>query len=61
MNIVKFPMINLTVEINRIAFYIGGIAIYWYAIFIIFSLVIAILIFKKRDGLYGIKFTEENF
>ena len=58
MNIIKFPMLNLTMNINNIAFSIGGVSIYWYAIFITLAIAIAMLIFKKRDGLYGIKYAD---
>lgn len=56
MNTVTFPLFNLTLHIKKIAFTIFGIDIYWYAILIVSAMAIAILIFKKRDGLYGIKF-----
>ena len=56
MNTIKFPMFNLTMNINNIAFSIGGVAIYWYAIFITSAIAIGMIILRKRDGLYGIKF-----
>lgn len=49
-------MLNLKMHINNIAFYIGGVAIYWYAIFITFAIIIGLIILKKRDKLYDIKF-----
>ena len=55
MSIIKFPMINLTLTINNIAIEIGGVAIYWYAIFITFALIIGMILLKKRDKLYNIK------
>ena len=58
MNIVKFPMLNLTLNINNVAFSIGGVAIYWYAIFITSAIAIGMIILKKRDGLYDIKFSD---
>lgn len=58
MNTVTFPMLNLKLEINNIAFSIFGIDIYWYAILIVSSMIIGLLILKKRDGLYGIKFED---
>lgn len=56
MNIIKFPELNLELNISKVAFKLFGIEIYWYAVLIVFAMVIAILMFKKRDGLYGIKF-----
>ncbi len=58
MNTVTFPMLNLKLEIDNIAFSIFGIDIYWYAIFIVSSMIIGLFILKKRDGLYDIKFEE---
>lgn len=56
MNTVTFPGLNLEFNISRIAFKIFGVEVYWYAILIVTSIVIALIIFKKRDGLYGVKF-----
>jgi len=57
MKTVTFPALNLTLYINRVAFTTLGIEIYWYAILMVSAMIIAILMFKKRDGLYGIKFS----
>lgn len=56
MNIVTFPGLNLSLHVNRVAFSIFGLKIYWYAIIIVSAMIIAILIIKKRDGLYNIRF-----
>lgn len=58
MNTVKFPGLNLEFSISKIAFKIFGIEIYWYAILIVLSLAIALIIYKKRDTLYEIKFND---
>lgn len=58
MNIVSFPLLNTTLNINRIAVTIFGISIYWYAILMVTAIVIGILMCKKRDGLYEIKFND---
>ena len=58
MNKVVFPGINLNLEIDNIAFSIFGVEIYWYAIFIVSAIIIALLILKKRDGLYEIKYDD---
>ena len=57
MNIVTFPALDLKLNINRTAFTIFGLEIYWYAMLMVSAMIIAILMFKKRDGLYGIKFS----
>lgn len=54
--IVTFPGLNISIHLNRIAFSVFGLKIYWYAIIIVSAMIIAILILKKRDGLYEIKF-----
>lgn len=56
MNTVYFPLLNLKLTINNIAFSIFGIDIYWYAILIAGAMIAGIIILKLRDGLYGIKF-----
>ena len=58
MHTITFPLFNLKLEISRIAFTIGGVSIYWYAIFIIFAFILALIIFKIRDGKFGIKFSD---
>ena len=51
-----FPSFNLKFDINSIAIHVGGISIYWYAIFIVLAFVIGIIFCKKDDGKYNIKF-----
>lgn len=58
MNIIKFPELNLELNISKVAFKIFGIEIYWYAVLIVYAMVIALVTFKKREGLYGIKFND---
>jgi len=58
MNIVTFPMLNLNFEINPVAFEIFGVEIHWYAIFIVSAMILALIISKRRDGLYNIKFAD---
>jgi len=58
MNIVEFPLLNLTIHINRVAFTILGVDIYWYAILMVSAMILAIVIFKIRDGLYNIKYQD---
>ena len=58
MNTITFPLLNLKIEISRIAFSIGNIDVYWYAIFIVLAFILALIIFKIKDGKFGIKFTD---
>jgi len=58
MNIVTFPLFNLKLELSRIAFSIGNIDIYWYAILMMSAFIIALIIFKIKDGLFNIKFSD---
>ena len=48
MNIITFPEFNIYLKISNIAFQIGNIKIYWYAIFIDLSFIIGILGIKKE-------------
>lgn len=58
MNKISFPLLDLELQISRIAFSIGNIDIYWYAILMVFSFVISLIIFKIKDGKFGIKFND---
>ena len=56
MNIVEFPLFNLEIELERVAFSLFGIDVYWYAILIVLGMVIALLLCKRDSGKYGVKF-----
>ena len=56
MNIVNFPIINLELELEKVAFSIFNIDVYWYAILIVLGMVTALLLCKRDSGKYGIKF-----
>ncbi len=58
MNTITFPLLHLKINMDNVAFTIFDIDIYWYAILIVSAMAIAFLIFKIRDGLYGIKFSD---
>jgi len=58
MNKITFPILNLELNISQTAFTIFGINIYWYAIILVSAFIIAMLIFKIRDGKYGINYTD---
>lgn len=56
MNIVEFPLFNLEIELERVAFSLFGIDVYWYATLIVLGMVIALLLCKRDSGKYGVKF-----
>jgi len=58
MNTITYPLLNLTLEIDPVAFQLFGIDIHWYAILIVSAMILALVIFKIRDGLYNIKFSD---
>ena len=58
MNIVSIPLLNLKMQISKIAFSIGNIDIYWYAIFIVLAILISLIICKIKNGKFGIKFDD---
>lgn len=58
MNSISFPLLNLNLNVDPVAFELFGTEIHWYAIFIVSAMLLALLIFKIRDGLYSIKFSD---
>ena len=58
MSKVFFPLFDLELTIKQVALSVFGIDIYWYAILMVSAMIIGILILKKRDGLYNIKFSD---
>lgn len=55
---ITFPAFNINLSISRIAFTIGGIHIYWYAIFIAIAILIAIIALKKDCKKYNINYND---
>lgn len=55
---IVFPNLNLEFNINNIAFEIGNIKMYWYGIIIVFAIIVALVLMKKDNGKYGIKFDD---
>lgn len=53
---VVFPLLNLRLNINPVMFSIFGIDVYWYAFLIVFSIILGIIICKKNEGKFGVKF-----
>lgn len=58
MQIITFPNINLELTINKVAFKIAGIPIYWYAIIIVSSLILALILFKRKNNTFNIKYED---
>ena len=56
MDIITFPEFNVYLKISNIAFRIGNIKIYWYAIFIALSFTIGILGIRKECKKYEIDY-----
>lgn len=56
MNIVSFPGFGLTFNISQIAFSIGNIKIYWYAVFIVLGIIISLILCSKAKENFGIDF-----
>lgn len=55
---ITFPILNLELNINKIAFTIYGINIYWYAVIIVASLILALILLKRKDKKFGIKYED---
>ncbi len=58
MSHITFPIINLELNINKTAVNLLGINIQWYAIIITISIIIVLLLLKKQNGKYGVKFDD---
>jgi len=58
MTSITFPFFNIKLELSRIAFSIGNINIYWYAIFIAIAFIIAIFGLKKDSKKYKIDYND---
>lgn len=56
MNNIKFEGLGLDLNVNPVLVDINGIKIYWYAFFIIMGVILALILCKKDDGKYNIKF-----
>lgn len=56
MTTITFPAFNINLTVSRIAFSIGNINIYWYAIFIALAFVIAIIALKKDVMKFDIEY-----
>jgi len=56
MNIVNFPLLNLEIELEKVAFTLFGVDVYWYSILIVLAILIVFLLCKKDSGKYNIKF-----
>ena len=52
------PLFNLELKINPVAFRILGIPITYYAILIIASFILAIILSKRKSGQFGIKYQD---
>lgn len=57
MNTITFPMLNLKLQVSRIAFSIGNVDIYWYAILMMSAFLVGLIILKIKDGKFNIKFS----
>lgn len=58
MNTIKFPGLNLNLQISKIAFHIGKIDIYWYAILMMFAFLIGIVVLRIKKSKFDIKFDD---
>ena len=58
MNTVEFPLLNLKLELSEVAIKIFGLGIKWYAIIIVFCIIMALIWCKFRSEKYNIDFDE---
>lgn len=55
---IAFPNFNIYLNINKIAFVIGNIQIYWYGIIITVAVLLCLFLAYKNDGKYGIRYLD---
>lgn len=55
-NVVEFPGLNLSFELNKIALTIAGISIHWYAVLIVLGIVLGIFLCKKSAEELDVKY-----
>ncbi|MBE5812667.1 MAG: prolipoprotein diacylglyceryl transferase [Clostridiales bacterium] len=55
---IAFPNFNIYLNINKIAFSIGDIHIYWYGIIIACAVLICLFLACKNNNKYGIKYSD---
>ena len=55
---ILFPNLNLSFDINPIAFNLFGKDIYWYGIIIAIGTILALYLAKRDDGKYGLKWDD---
>ena len=58
MNVVTFPELNLTFNISKVAFSIGNLDIYWYAICIVLGIIISLILCLKTKENFRINFED---
>ena len=58
METINFEGLGLSFNINKVLVNINGIKIHWYAVIIVFGIVIALILCKKDSGKYKIKFED---
>lgn len=58
MNTVTIPLFNLTISLNPVAFTLWGIQVYWYAIIIVASIVLALFLCYKKEGTFAIHYED---
>ncbi|HOM01209.1 MAG TPA: prolipoprotein diacylglyceryl transferase [Acetivibrio sp.] len=54
-NVVKFPKLGLEFTIDRVAFYIFGMPVYWYGIIIAIGFFLAVVLGLRNSEKFGIK------
>ena len=53
-NLVQFPGLGLSFQLNRVAFTIGGVSIYWYGVCIAVGLCLALVFAFRHSIEFGV-------
>lgn len=55
---ITIPLLNLELKLNQVAFTIFEIDVYWYAVIIVASIILALFLCKKKNKTFGIKYED---
>lgn len=58
MKTINFEGLGISLNINNVILKLGNVEIYWYGVLIVSAILISILLCKKDDGKYNIKFED---
>lgn len=58
MNKIVFPGLNLEFNLSKVAVKIGNAEIYWYAVLIVFAIILSLILMRFSKKKYDIKYED---